>query len=114
MIVDLPEPVAPSRATTWPGCASNDHVGSTVVLAEVGERDVLEAHVALRPAAGVRRPGASCTSDSASRISKMRSPAAAAMASAGTMMPEAAHGLDELAQVGGEGDQLAQGQLAAG
>ena len=87
MMVDLPEPVAPSRAITWPGSASKVDVVQHPVPAKVGEGDVLEAHVARAPAAAARRPGASCTSDTASRISKMRSPAAAAMASAGMIMP---------------------------
>ena len=48
MMVLLPLPVAPSRATVWPGSAAKLTSFSTgVAAAEVAERDVLERHVAL-------------------------------------------------------------------
>ena len=48
MIVDLPAPVAPTMPTRSPGRTSNDTSRSTLVLAVVGERHVVEDDVAAR------------------------------------------------------------------
>ena len=112
MIDDLPEPVGPSSAITWPGCASRETSSSTVVPAEVAERDVLEAHVTRdgRQRRRVRR-----VLDLGLRIEDLEDAFAGRRGhrDGGQDHAQAAHRLDQQAQVGGEGDQLAQGQAAA-
>ena len=48
MIVDLPEPVGPSSATTWPGLTSKRDVLEHAPAAGIVEGDVFETHLAAR------------------------------------------------------------------